>query len=617
MAQERIKTPKSKGGWKKMAGCIGEYKVPTIFTSLLVACEVLFEVFIPLIMAQIVNVGMDTTIDSFTFTIELGKIDWVWFTLADRKMFILACGGLMVAMALVSLFFGFMSGRLAAKASTGFAKNLRKKLFYKIENFSFANLDRFNTASLVTRLTTDVTNIQMSYQVVFRMLVRSPVMLILAICMAISISPDLSIIFAVALPILLIGIIVGIKVVFPRFEKMLHKYDDMNESTQENLIGIRAVKAFVREENEIAKFKKVSSTVQKLQLSAERIIVIMFPFMQILVYACLICVAWFGGNDIIVGKMQLGDFTAFLSYIMQILMSLMMVAMGFMTIVMSRASLDRIVEVLDEKIDIEDGENAQDIQVADGSIDFDNVDFSYSKSADVLNLENIDLHIKSGETIGIIGGTGSAKTTLVQLIPRLYDVLDGEVRVGGVNVKDYKLDNLRSAVGMVLQKNVLFSGTIKQNLLWGNPKATDEEVEHAAKAAQAHDFIMSFPDGYQTELGQGGVNVSGGQKQRLCIARALLKHPKIMILDDSTSAVDTATDAKIRSGLKSEFGDTTVIIIAQRISSVENADRIIVMNDGKIDAIGTHEELIATNEIYQDVYNSQKKGSDEEVSENA
>lgn len=600
-----------------MAGCIGEYKVPTIFTSVLVACEVLFEVFIPLIMAQIVNVGMDTTIDSFTFTIELGKLNWVWFTLTDRKMFILACGGLMAAMALVSLFFGFMSGRLAAKASTGFAKNLRKKLFYKIENFSFANLDRFNTASLVTRLTTDVTNIQMSYQVIFRMLVRSPVMLVLAICMAISISPDLSVIFAVALPILLIGIIVGVKVVFPRFEKMLHKYDDMNESTQENLIGIRAVKAFVREDNEIAKFKKVSSTVQKLQLSAERIIVIMFPFMQILVYGCLICVAWFGGNDIIVGEMYLGDFTAFLSYIMQILMSLMMVAMGFMTIVMSRASLDRIVEVLDEKIDIEDGADAQDIEVADGSIDFDNVDFSYSKSHDVLNLENIDLHIKSGETIGIIGGTGSAKTTLVQLIPRLYDTLDGEVKVGGVNVKDYKLDNLRAAVGMVLQKNVLFSGTIKQNLLWGNPQATDEEVEHATKAAQAHDFIMSFPDGYQTELGQGGVNVSGGQKQRLCIARALLKRPKIMILDDSTSAVDTATDAKIRNGLKSEFGDTTVIIIAQRISSVEDADRIIVMNDGKIDAVGTHEELIATNHIYQDVYNSQKKGSDEEVSENA
>ena len=398
---------------------------------------------------------------------------------------------------------------------------------------------------------------------------------------------------------------------------MLRNYDDINKSTQENIIGIHAVKAFVREDNEIDKFKKVSSTVQKLQFSAEKIIVIAFPFMQIVVYACMICVAWFGGNDIIVGKMQLGDFTAFLSYIMQILMSLIMVAMGFMNIVLSRASLDRIVEILDEKIDIEDAPDSQDIEVKDGSIDFDNVDFSYSKSRDVLNLENIDLHIRSGETIGIIGGTGSAKSTLVQLIPRLYDVLDGEVKVGGVNVKDYKLDKLRDSVAMVLQKNVLFSGTIRQNLLWGNKDATDEEIEHAAKAAQAHDFIMSFPDGYETELGQGGVNVSGGQKQRLCIARALLKKPKIMIMDDSTSAVDTATDAAIRSGLKKEFGDTTVLIIAQRISSVEDADRIIVMNDGKIDAVGTHEELLATNEIYRDVYNSQKKGSDEEVSVNA
>ena len=416
---------------------------------------------------------------------------------------------------------------------------------------------------------------------------------------------------------MIVGLIVGVKVVFPRFEKMLRKYDDMNESTQENLIGIRAVKAFVREDNEIYKFKKVSSTVQKLQFSAEKIIVIAFPFMQIVIYACMICVAWFGGNDIIVGNMKLGDFTAFLSYIMQILMSLIMVAMGFMNIVLSRASLDRIVEILDEKIDIEDAPDSQDIEVKDGSIDFDNVDFSYSKSRDVLNLENIDLHIRSGETIGIIGGTGSAKSTLVQLIPRLYDVLDGEVKVGGVNVKDYKLDKLRDSVAMVLQKNVLFSGTIRQNLLWGNKDATDEEIEHAAKAAQAHDFIMSFPDGYETELGQGGVNVSGGQKQRLCIARALLKKPKIMIMDDSTSAVDTATDAAIRSGLKKEFGDTTVLIIAQRISSVEDADRIIVMNDGKIDAVGTHEELLATNEIYRDVYNSQKKGSDEEVSVNA
>lgn len=604
-----------------MASCVGEYKVPAIFTSILVAFEVLFEIFIPLIMAQIVNVGMSETATEFTFTLQLGKSSWALFTMTDRIWFIVTCGAMMVVMALVSLFFGTMSGKLASTASTGFAKNLRKKLFYKIENFSFANLDRFNTASLVTRLTTDVTNIQMSFQIIIRMLVRSPIMLILAMCMSISISPDLSVIFAVALPVLLIGLIIGVKVVFPRFEKMLRKYDDMNESTQENLIGIRAVKAFVREDNEIAKFKNVSKTVQDLQFKAEKIIVVAFPFMQIIIYACILCVAWFGGNDIIVGKMLLGDFTAFLSYIMQILMSLMMVAMGFMNIVLSRASLDRIVEVLDEKIDIEDGENASDsLKVADGSIDFDHVDFSYSKSHDVLNLEDIDLHIKSGETIGIIGGTGSAKTTLVQLIPRLYDVLDGEVKVGGVNVKEYKLNELRDSVAMVLQKNVLFSGTIRQNLLWGNKDATQEEIEHAAKAAQAHDFIMSFPDGYETELGQGGVNVSGGQKQRLCIARALLKHPKIMIMDDSTSAVDTATDAAIRSGLKKEFGDTTVLIIAQRISSVESADRIIVMNDGKIDAVGTHDELIATNQIYQDVYNSQKKGSDEQetgVSENA
>lgn len=617
MLEDNKKAPRSKGGFKKLASCVGEYKVPAIFTSVLIALEVLFEILIPLIMAQIVNVGMVENATSFTFTLQLGKKGFSLFTMDNRIWFIVTCGAMMVAMALISLFFGTMSGKLAAFASTGFAKNLRKKMFYKIENFSFANLDRFNTASLVTRLTTDVTNMQMAFQIIIRMLVRSPIMLVLAMVMSISISPDLSLIFAAAIPVLLVALIVGTKIVFPRFEKMLRKYDSMNESTQENLTGIRAVKAFVREDSEIEKFKKVSSSVQKLQFSAEKIIVIAFPFMQIVIYACIICVAWFGGNDIIVGKMQLGDFTAFLSYIMQILMSLIMVAMGFMNIVMSRASLDRIVEILDEKIDIEDGENAQDIEVKDGSIDFDNVDFSYSKSHDVLNLENIDLHIKSGETIGIIGGTGSAKSTLVQLIPRLYDVLDGEVKVGGVNVKDYKLEKLRDSVAMVLQKNVLFSGTIKQNLMWGNKFATDEEIVHAAKAAQAHDFIMSFPNGYDTELGQGGVNVSGGQKQRLCIARALLKHPKIMIMDDSTSAVDTATDAAIRSGLKNEFGDTTVLIIAQRISSVENADRIIVMNDGKIDAIGSHEELLATNEIYQDVYNSQKKGSDEEVSVNA
>ncbi len=527
----------------------------------------------------------------------------------------------MIGMALISLLCGALSGKLAATASTGFASNLRQKLFYKVENFSFANLDRFNTASLVTRLTTDVTNIQQSYMMIIRMLVRAPFMLIMALCMAISISPKLSIIFAVTLPLLVVGLLVGVRLAFPRFEKMLHKYDDMNESTQENLIGIRAVKAFVREDNEIKKFKSVSETVQKLQFSAEKIIVFAFPFMQLLVYACIVCIIFFGGRDIInsvngklPGGMDLGDLTAFLSYVMQILMSLMMVAMTFMMIVISRASLDRVVQVLDEDIDIKDREDAEDIYPKDGSIDFDNVDFSYSKSPDVLNLENIDLHIKSGETVGIIGGTGSAKTTLVQLIPRLYDVFDGSVKVGGVDVRDYKIENLRGAIGMVLQKNVLFSGTIRQNLLWGNKDATQEEIEHAAKAAQAHDFIMSFPNGYETDLSQGGVNVSGGQKQRLCIARALLKHPKIMILDDSTSAVDTATDASIRSGLKQEFGDTTVLIIAQRISSVQDADRIIVMNDGKIDAVGTHEQLLESNEIYRDVYLSQQKGSaDEEV----
>ena len=627
MKEKEVKTPRAKGGFKKIASCIGEYKTASVWTSLLVAIEVLFEVFIPLIMAQIVDVGMAKELSEFTFVLKLGSLQVPVFTLDDRILFIVVCGVMMVVMALSSLLCGALSAKLAATASTGFSSNLRKKLFYKVENFSFKNLDRFNTANLVTRLTTDVTNMQNSYMMIIRILVRAPFMLILSLVMSITISPKLSIIFAVVLPVLVLGLLLGTKLIFPRFEKMLNKYDDMNEATQENLIGIRAVKAYVREDNEIKKFKKVSETVQKLQFSAEKIIVIAFPFMQILVYACIICIILFGGRDIIESGnlpengMTVGDLTAFLSYVMQILMSLMMVAMVFMTIVMSRASMDRIVEVLDEKIDIEDGENAKDIVPVDGSIDFDNVDFSYKNDSSVLNLENIDLHIKSGETIGIIGGTGSAKTTLVQLIPRLYDVLDGSVKVGGMDVREYKIEALRSAIGVVLQKNVLFSGTIKENLLWGNPNATDEEIYHAAKAAQAHDFVMSFPNGYETDLGQGGVNVSGGQKQRLCIARALLKHPKIMILDDSTSAVDTATDASIRAGLKNEFGDTTVIIIAQRIASVEDADRIIVMHDGKINGIGSHDELLKTNDIYRDVYLSQQKGSDDaddgEVSDNA
>ena len=605
------KTAKQQNVLGALAGCVGEYKAASVLTSVFVVLEVVLEVFIPIIMSQIIDVGLAEGAESYTFNLQLGASNTQLFTVDSSVKFIAICGGMMVIMALFSLLFGVLSGRYAAYAATGFGANVRQKIYYKVQDFSFANLDRFSTAGLVTRLTTDITNVQMSYMMVIRVLVRAPVMLIMALAMAISINADLAIVFAVALPVIVVGLIVGIIIVYPRFTKMLKKYDDMNEITQENLTAIRAVKTFVREDYETAKFKKISELVQKLQFSAEKMLVIAMPLMQCVAFACIIAVVWFGGNNIIAGDMHFGSFAAFLNYIMQILMSLGMVAMVFVMLVLSRASAGRIAEVFREVPDIADNPSPAAEDVADGSVDFDDVDFAYSADGDVLNLEHIDLHVKSGEVVGIIGGTGSAKSTLVQLIPRLYDVKSGSVRVGGVDVRDYKLNTLRDAVAMVLQKNVLFSGTIKENLKWGNPDATDEQIEHAARAAQAHDFVMSFPDGYETELGQGGVNVSGGQKQRLCIARALLKHPKVMILDDSTSAVDTATDAAIRKGLKEEFGSTTVFIIAQRIGSVQDADKIIVMNDGRIDAVGTHEELLESNKIYREVYYSQQRGSDE------
>lgn len=605
------KTAKQQNVLGALAGCVGEYKAASVLTSVFVVLEVVLEVFIPIIMSQIIDVGLAEGAESYTFNLQLGASNTQLFTVDSSVKFIAICGGIMVIMALFSLLFGVLSGRYAAYAATGFGANVRQKIYYKVQDFSFANLDRFSTAGLVTRLTTDITNVQMSYMMVIRVLVRAPVMLIMALAMAISINAELAIVFAVALPVIVVGLIVGIIIVYPRFTKMLKKYDDMNEITQENLTAIRAVKTFVREDYETAKFKKISELVQKLQFSAEKMLVIAMPLMQCVAFACIIAVVWFGGNNIIAGDMHFGSFAAFLNYIMQILMSLGMVAMVFVMLVLSRASAGRIAEVFREVPDIADNPSPAAEDVADGSVDFDDVDFAYSADGDVLNLEHIDLHVKSGEVVGIIGGTGSAKSTLVQLIPRLYDVKSGSVRVGGVDVRDYKLNTLRDAVAMVLQKNVLFSGTIKENLKWGNPDATDEQIEHAARAAQAHEFVMSFPDGYETELGQGGVNVSGGQKQRLCIARALLKHPKVMILDDSTSAVDTATDAAIRKGLKEEFGSTTVFIIAQRIGSVQDADKIIVMNDGRIDSVGTHAELLESNKIYREVYYSQQRGSDE------
>lgn len=581
---------------RKLLRYARKYWVYAVLAPLSIAAEVILEVNIPRIMANIVDIGIAAK--------DLGYITQM--------------GILMIFMAILSLFFGALAARLASVASTGFAKELRRGLFYKIQDFSFANIDKFSTASLITRLTADVNNAQMTFMMMIRMMVRAPMMLVMATAMAVTLNARLSVTFFVAIPILAAAMIIITKAAYPKFREMLKKYDKLNAVIQENLIGIRVVKAFVRGDYENEKFADIANQVREAQIRAEKIVVWNMPIMQFVMYGCMLAVAWFGGNLIISGNMQSGQLMGFISYISQILISLMMIGMIFVMFVISRASLARINEVLEEKIDIvEKKDNITEVK--DGSIVFNDVSFSYAGKKGNPVLEDINLSIKPGETIGIIGGTGSGKTTLVQLIPRLYDVTGGSILVGGVDVRDYSLSSLRDAVAMVLQKNVLFSGTIKDNLRWGNENATDEEIIEACKIAQAHDFIMSFPDGYNTVLGQGGVNVSGGQRQRLCIARALLKKPKIIILDDSTSAVDTSTDSKIRAALRSEdlfsriYKDLkkekiTTIIIAQRIASVMDADRIIVMDDGRINAVGTHEELLNSNAIYREVYESQLKG---------
>jgi len=574
---------------KKLLAYIREYKKPSILSPIFIALEVLLEILIPFLMASIIDDGLNK-----------GNLQHIYFI-----------GFITLIMAMFSLSAGFAAGRNAAKASAGFAKNIRKAVFYKIQNFSFTNIDKFSTAGLITRFTTDIANIQNSYQMILRLLVRAPLMLIFATLMTVYISPELSTIFLGAILILGIVMAVIIFLVHPIFTRAMKKYDRINSDLQENINGVRVVKAYVREDYEINKFKKSTDTLRNTMLKGEKIIIFVAPAMQFCMYSCIVLLSWFGAKMIVTGNLTTGQLMSLFSYTANILMSLLMFAMVLVTITLSRASGERIVEVLDEEPSIKNPENPV-YEVKDGSISFENVNFSYSNNPEVLNLENINLKINQGETIGIIGGTGSAKSALVQLIPRLYDVLGGEVRVGGVNVKNYDIETLRKNVAMVLQKNILFSGTIKENLMWGNKNATEEEMIRACKLAQADEFIQKFPDKYDTYIEQGGSNVSGGQKQRLCIARALLKDPKILILDDSTSAVDTKTDKLIREAFKNEIPDITKIIIAQRISSIKDADKIIVLDDGKITGIGVHEELIISNSIYKEVHASQEEGGNKD-----
>ncbi len=564
---------------------VKEYKKVAILTPILVILEVILEVAIPFFMSMIIDKGIN--VNDLDVVIKIGVI--------------------MLIASFVSLLAGALAGKYAAKASTGFAKNLRKAMYYNIQDFSFANIDKYSTAGLVTRLMTDVTNVQNAFQMIIRMCIRAPLMLICAMTMAFIINAQLALIFVVA--IIFLGIVLTFIMTraHPLFKRIFRTYDDLNASVQENISGIRVVKAYVREEFEDQKFKKTSGLIYKLFLKAENYLVFNQPLMQFTVYGCIIMISWFGAHMIVGGTLTAGELTSMFTYVMMILMSLMMLSMVFVMIVMSIASAQRISEVINEKSTLHNP-SSPDYKIKDGSIDFNHVYFSYFDDQDEVNLRDINVHIKSGQTIGIIGGTGSAKSTFVQLIPRLYDVTKGEVFVGGKDVRSYDLNTLRNEVAMVLQKNVLFSGTIKENLRWGKKDATDQEIEHVCKLAQADEFIQRFPDKYDTYIEQGGSNVSGGQKQRLCIARALLKKPKILILDDSTSAVDTKTDALIRKAFREEIPGTTKIIIAQRISSVEDADLIIVLDDGKISAMGTNQELLKTCEIYQDIYQTQKKG---------
>lgn len=594
---------------KKLIPYAKKYRLPAILSPIFICGEVVIEVFIPYMMSIIVDCGIQGAPLQSKSGFVVDILLRLGFGEKSGIDLVLSTGLVMVALAICSLLCGVGSARCAAKAGMGFGSEVRKALFDKVQDFSFSNIDAFSTGSLITRMTTDINTVQMAFMMVVRMFVRAPLMFILAFSMAIGINFELSLVFLVVAPILAVVMLtIGIKS-FPRFQAMFKKYDRFNNYIQEKLIGIRVVKAYVRAKYEKEQFRISNDELRDSSIFAEKLIILNGPFMTMGISICILCVLYFGSRMILGGEMGIGELMSFITYIQQILMALMMISMIFVMTVMARASMSRIVDVLTTEPDISDKDADPDAQVKDGSIEFRHVNFKYKKDGKRNVLENIDLKINSGETIGILGGTGSSKTSLVQLIPRLYDVTEGEVLVGGRNVKEYTLHHLREAVSMVLQNNVLFSGTIEDNLRWGDENASMEQIRAAADAAAADEFVMSFPDQYATDLGQGGVNVSGGQKQRLCIARALLKKPKILILDDSTSAVDTATDAKIREGLKKAHGDMTTIIIAQRINSIQHADRILVLENGKIDAIGTHEELLKSNDIYREVFLSQQEGT--------